>query len=278
YLHLNIQREGFEKSSISRFRGLLTLPLILFSFFCALLLGKNRSLLSYKTIIRFLQWLSSLKFTSEAIPHEMIIDEPRSESGIQSFDQTSFEGFKEPIIPEEIVKILEIMMMAGTAIVIIYLVFYPLISPLFKKNAKKITMGEYYKKLIKRFFNYIYNLKEQILSLFINNLDERKLFDNIEFDGKPGQSRFNAKKKREIKTILRYFFKICRWAEKKNKLKIDKTYSVTDFFSLLAGENREENEYFSELSQLFNQAFFSSRLMTKKEFQHLKYLVSTIIR
>lgn len=259
YSH-NLRQESISEKVRSRRRGSISFILLLFIGFFSMLAGKSKSLLSYKYIDRFINWIDDLASTEYTGREIKAIESRAKDVELFEFMSTNEVAGKNM---NWVWAFIEKLIVVSVVLLIVFFVFYPLLSPLIKKNGIKISFKDYY-------LGFIRSIKDFLSSLFsVVTPGEYNL--KIDVKNKIYANKKNYKKnKREINKILRLYIRILNWAKKRKGVNISSYLSVTDIFISIPVSDRREEEQRDKLSMLFNKAFFSCEPIHKSDYSLIK--------
>lgn len=265
YSH-NLRQEGVNEEIQTRRRGRIGFVIFFLITCSSVFIARSRSIFSYEYIGRFINWLDSLagtKYRGEVLKLNKV---PKKNSDMMNLFEFEVNSNK---YLEAICSVLDEVIIAAALILIVIFVFYPLLSPLFKKNST--SFKDYYRGLIKSLFNFYKGIKDFIDSLFSETISEQVKNKKQLKPGIPISSKVSTKKKkREMRKVLRLYIKVLNWAARKRGVYINNSLSVTDIFRSIPVQGKLEEEYVNQLSLLFNRAFFSPEPFLKSDYRMIK--------
>lgn len=276
---LDIQRDGFFREHISPYRGLIVIPISIISSGIALIFSRNSSVLSKDLLIRFYIWLSSLFLylpnrTGKILPdpdHTGLFSEKSSGlAAVATAAKEQYPSFLRPLL-----NIVAFILFVMASLLILYLIFYPFFVQLFTKGKKRISFKEYYRGIIRALLKKLIYLKKLIRSIFEKSSriqsQELKFRDNS-FSNKTDSTAISSRKKAELRTISKHYFRLRNLAEIKLKYRNSNSDTVSDFFNFMSDQRNGFNETCIILANIYNRSFFSSEELERKEFRLLKKL------
>lgn len=273
YSH-NLRQEGVGEEVQKRKRGSLGFVFFLIIAFIAFLAGRARSILSYKYIEHFLNWLSNLsnsKYTGDILIPDTAMRK------VNNGDFFTTTGIRNKNI-EAIWAIVEKLLIVAAILLVGYFVFYPLISPFFKKDRTKISLKKYYTDIIRNIFSLLVTIKDYFVSLFSVETTDRIFYKREVVNTISITETADKKKRRELKKILKLYIKVLNWAKRKRGVIIGKSRSVTDLIGAIPVFNSDEEKHRDNLQVLFNRAFFSPQPLIKADYRKIKFTFKELSR
>ncbi len=241
--------------------------LLLLSISIAIALGSNSSLLPYTIIIAFLNGLT-LNKTPPPLPDENYgsnESEPQDGDSLQELFNT--EPVKVPLWLEQFVNTIVNLVLIASAIFILYLLLYPLISPLFKKRGGKVTFKEYYRHLLER-------IREFFISIFKVDKSYEKIIIQDVYNPGITMKPISIKKRREVHTLLRYYIKLIKWNRHYGKSSLT-GFTVNEFFKNIKSN---DTAAVKSLRRNFNIGFYSGEIIGSEKMSEIKKLVKDVIK
>ncbi|MGL1893570.1 MAG: hypothetical protein OCD02_18170 [Spirochaetaceae bacterium] len=275
--YLFVFQNGTFSIQDSPFRSIWAYIVLSISLIIALLTSRNFSLLPYTYIIKFLNWLSSFGRDYDAGDLPPVKPEvlDRGPGGI---DLSQIETSEISPTLQALWKILEVIFVTilygATIVLVFYFLFYPLLAPLFNKNREKISFKDYYKKILNGIINFMNNVKEVFLSFFIDHIKD-DVFTPKKHVTILTQTQIKRDKK-EVKAILKQYFKLTKWATKKKLINKSNNLSVDLFFNKI--ETVISKDVADGLTQFFNSGFYSLETITKNDFKEIKNRIRDVLK
>lgn len=269
-----LRSEGPSRDQKYKQRRLLPGGIILFSIIISILISRSWSLFSYKYINIFLLWLSDLGAVNNS---EIRIDQSDPFANMKG-DIEELVGLSDGVGDPGLVQDL-ILVMGWIGVVIIvsflsYLLFKPIIVPLFSRNKEKISLKEYYKSILRNIVNFF-------SSLFMGRSKEGTVKER-RVSG-PGKKRVvfrkdDIRKKRETKKLLRLYLGLLKIARKKIDSLKNRNISTDDLFNSIPVKESRDIEHISGLNRLFKKGFYSENVLTDSEFKELKLKLNKVVK
>lgn len=269
------QEIGFNYT-VSKFKKLSKVLIIGLPLIISLVISRSWSLLSYKNINRFLKWLSLLgrRDSSSRQIREVAYENIFNTTGFMETSETSefLDG---------IWKVGEKVILFFIIALVIYLVFSPIIKPLFNNKYKRVSLKDYYKSVYIKILNFFKSIKESFILIFSNeNIRESSEIINIKKSLKERLKKQQADpmKLREVNKLLKFYVKTVKLVNKKVKKLDGVNFTVDELFEIIQLRDVTQRELLNSCSSIFKKGFYSDSRLTSCDFKNLKVNLDNVFK
>lgn len=277
-LYIILFQEGFDAAVPKNEKPVKAYIVVLFSTLISLFSVQNITIFPYMYIIQFFKWISGLSSDIEFDKPLPVQGEMPGTSSMGEITGEFLKGSSEPsYIIQLIFSIIEKGIITFVILLILYFIFYPLISPFLKKGGGKVTFKEYYRHIlfwaVKLFRSVINGLKSLLKKgdLKVQLTDDIKKRYHSQFTSKG----LNHHEKRKLRILVRYYLRVIKWADKKAGLKYEPSLCVNELFNnIITDDNRE----LLIIRKCFNQGFYSLERVSDEELKKLKDYIKVMIK
>jgi len=235
------------------------------------LFASNSAIIPYYDIINFLKSFSISTTNLDLIP---VVEEEGQQGDLYSILDglagDSGSKIELPLLLRVIFKYLVRAIYIVCGVVLIYIFLYPIFSPLFKKNKKKINLRLYYLNLIKTILAFF-------KSLFIKNQKMDKYITRDVRKRVKQSQNIDEKKRLEINKLLKYYLKLLKKSGQWSSFKREKSTINEVFYRLSQVDSLDKTEL-ETLRNYFNIGFFSNIHLGGDKLLEIKSLVNSIIK
>ena len=283
--------EGITNKSASDYKRLYYIFFVLICIFLFVILThNNKSIFSLSYIEDFFKWLINFLFPKREIAITEFIKQKESYDNFKKFLEMHHHNMSGPNNFIKILLILltviEIMIIAGLGIYLLYLLISPVLSKSFRKKAVKIkfkplnfisyrvlVLLRFFKKIWQEFLNWF---KKSPESKPKNKKRKAKAkINNIKIFSKKEKNSFF--KKIEINRVLNAFLKLTRWGGKQG-LPYQMHIAPLEYGENLAKAISSKKDILIEAMQILEEVLFSGRILTQKRIQYYLKLIKQIIK
>ncbi len=261
---IHIYQQGFiTKKYIYRKKILL----ISLSLFLALILSRDFSIFSYRSIVDFINSLSPGVYESGSFINEGTTSSIEYNGFLDSLDSSGTGSEIFPVI-QTVLLFIGRLFLLFSGLFIIYLIIWPFIRPFLKRNRNKVTLKDEFLVLIRK-------IRLFILALF--RVDRGRVYKDRSFKTvvAGGSGKIFDKKVRIEGKLNRIYYKLIKYSYKNNYL-LEHNFTVDRFIDVLS-ENINYKDI-NLLRELLNRGFYSRGGIDKKSLKMVGNIVKDIIK